>query len=198
MENDNEKRLYFSQRTGRNPDISKIDLPLLKDLFLSLYNYYFEKDYFQENIGAYSHDDFQNYYPGKLGEDYEINRMLFLKMRKNNLWPITNYILKYNENDLFDIIEFCYDNISKPTYKDEQDSFVGYNPVLDGYDQNTAKSEYKKDINKHLKDYDSGYELDSNGEIVVQSGYGLETIYEAQLPVDDKKKHFTSSRKCNS
>jgi hypothetical protein len=39
---------------------------------------------------------------------------MFRKLRKPDLWPIPEKCSGYSEDDLFDVIEFLFDYISKP------------------------------------------------------------------------------------
>lgn len=177
-------RKYYSQRSGKNPNNEKISLELLKELFSEIYYKYLNIEYFKEKIG-YIDEFHNNFYYGKLGNEDEIRRHLFLSLRKKNLWPINKYIESYKEDDLFDIIEFCYDNISQPIYEEVSDDYLGQRYEVDHYIYDEPKSEFRDAINKHLKDYGEGFELLKTGNIVILSGYGLESIYEAKIPSND-------------
>ena len=104
-----ESRQYYSIRTGKNPH-TKIDLPMLRRLFRETFLKFQREYYFQEAFGYYCVDDGD--VPGTLGTDIEAE--MFRIFRKPNLWPIDKNCLNYSEEDLFDIIEFIYDSISKP------------------------------------------------------------------------------------
>lgn len=104
------KTLYYSIRTGKNPNATNFDLTVLQRLFLDLYKSFVEKDYFQEAFGYECVDAGE--VQGTLGSD--IMSQFLLNLRKDNLWPIPEKIITYSEDDLFDVIEFLYDLISKP------------------------------------------------------------------------------------
>jgi len=116
-------RRYYSLRTGKNPKGAEIDLKTVRSLFKSLYTQWDEAGYFQEYFGYCCVD--AGDIPGKLGSDIKAE-MLF-HLRKEHLWPVYTNIENYTEDDLFDVIEFIHDHISKP---------------LDGYLHNFADCGY--------------------------------------------------------
>jgi hypothetical protein len=182
-----DRLVYFSQRTGKNKNFGKIDLETLKKLFLTIFNMFYEKDYFLGTFGSYTHNDFRDEIQGPLGDDSDISDILFLKIRKPDLWPISSHINLYKEDDLFDIIEYCYDNISHPIIEFEEDKFTGYTENITGYSSEEGQSCFRQEVNKHLKDYAEGFEIDSNGYIVRLAGFGLEPLFDAKLPTKDNR-----------
>jgi len=175
------KRRYYSIRTGKNPKGDKIDLESLKELFNSLYGQLEKEGYFQEHFGYWCVDS--GYVPGKLGPD--IPATLLFHLRKKDLWPIGECIENYSEHDLFDIIEFLYDHISKPIdgyYHSYSD--CGYH--YDTFDTNTGLEEYCQKLNEILESYQSGYEISSDGEILELAQPGTAALFEAALPTSDK------------
>ena len=161
-------RKYFSQR--KNSDASRLDLPMLVNLFKTVYLDFLKNDYFYAKYGAV---------PGKLGAD--IGAQMFLAIRKPDLYPVEEKCNNYSEDDLFDVIEFLYDCVSKhihgyDKYLDEYDDF---------YDTSAGKQEFRDRINHLLCDYREGYELSENGEILELPEQGLEDLVLANLPPHD-------------
>ena len=147
-------REYYSIRTGKNPYASKIDLSMFLRLFRDLVQTFLNREYFQEAFG-YSCVDAGDV-PGTLGSDIEAQ--MFLIFRKSNLWPIQEKCLNYNEDDLFDIIEFIYDFISKPI----DGWYHGYSSCgwhYTKFDQIEGRKEFRSQINILLRDYKDGFEL---------------------------------------
>jgi hypothetical protein len=102
------KRNYYSVRTGKIiPDMA-INLEVLKRLFLIAYNKLNKDGYFQKYWGIDCQDGFME---GELGDD--IPAMIFVNLRKDNLFPIHEKLPNYSEDDLFDMIEFLHDHSSK-------------------------------------------------------------------------------------
>jgi hypothetical protein len=141
------------------------------------------KDYFQENFGYFCVDGGD--VPGKLGSDIETQ--MFRAIRKPDLWPIQEKCKSYSEDDLFDVIEFLYDHVSKPI-----DGYLhsygncGYH--YDTFDKKIGQQEFRDGINQILCDYKEGYELSDNGEILDSPEQGLENLFAASLPTHDPDK----------
>ncbi len=175
-----ETRRYYSVRTGKNP-AAVTDLPILANLFKVLYGNLRRKDYLYQHFGYECVD--AGSVPGTLGED--IDGALFMKLRKQGLWPIETHLATYSEDDLFDIIEFIYDHISVPS-----NGFVHsfYNCGTHGYetfDRDEARREFRQEINSLLHDYAEGFELSEAGEILSSADPGLKPLTDASLPTYD-------------
>jgi len=173
-------RQYYSIRTGKNPNSSSFDLPILIRLFRDLYLDFLNKDYFQENFGFSCVDAGE--IPGKLGFDIEVQ--IFRSIRKPDLWPIQEKCENYSEDDVFDVIEFLYDHISKPI----DGYFHSWNDC--GYHYETfnikaGQQEFRDSINPFLHEYREGYELSENGQILESPEQGLENLLLAKLPTHD-------------
>lgn len=173
-------RRYYSIRTGKNPDASRYDLPILLRLFSDFYLEFLNKDYFQEDFGYYCVD--AGNVSGKLGSDIEAQ--MFRALRKPGLWPVYEKCESYSEEDLFDVIEFLYDHTSKPVdgYFHSHDA-CGYH--YDTFDKKTGQQEFRDVISQILCDYKEGYELSDNGEILESPEQGLENLFAASLPTHD-------------
>ncbi|MBD2103934.1 hypothetical protein [Leptolyngbya sp. FACHB-261] len=173
-------RRYYSIRTGKNPDASRYDLPILLRLFHDFYLEFLNKDYFQENFGYICVDAGE--VSGNLGSDIEAQ--MFRAIRRPKLWPIQIRYKSYSEDDLFDVIEFLYDHVSKPV----DGYFHGHNACgyhYDTFDKRTGQQEFRDVINQILYDYKEGYELSDEGEILESPEQGLEKLFTASLPTRD-------------
>lgn len=173
-------RRYYSIRTGKNPDASRYDLPILLRLFSDFYLEFLNKDYFQEDFGYYCVD--AGDVSGKLG--YDIEAQMFRAIRKPDLWPIQEKYKSYSEDDLFDVIEFLYDHVSKPI----DGYFHNYNACgyhYNTFDKKTGQQEFRDGVNQILCDYKEGYELSDHGEILESPEQGLENLFAASLPTHD-------------
>ncbi|GAP12178.1 hypothetical protein BECAL_03381 [Bellilinea caldifistulae] len=171
-------RPYYSIRTGKHPH-TKYNLDLLRRLFIEVYRKFEWDEYFQEAFGYRCVDAYNGWVSGNLGRDIEA--IVFLHLRKDSLWPIEENYIHYSEEDLFDVIEFLYDNVSKPVdgfYHDYNNCGWHYS----SFDQNAGKKEFREAINSILKDYKSGYELSTEGEILSLPQHGLEALFESELP----------------
>ncbi len=175
-------RRYYSIRTGKNPR-THWDLPPFREVFLSIYRYFRDKEYFQEYFGYECVD--AGDVPGKLGPDLE---GYFLRaLRKRAIWPVENKYGKYSEDDLFDVIEVLYDCVSRPVgghYHAYGDCGWHY----EEFDRQEGRDEYRSVMNEQLRDYGQGYELSDKGEIRPLPPPGMAQLFEAQVPTGDENK----------
>ena len=177
-----DEREYYSIRTGKNLTGKRLNLPFLKRLFITVYNDFEGRGYLQEAFG-YSCVDSGDV-PGKLGSDIEA--YMLRKLRKTGLWPITANCEDCKEEDLFDIIEFLFDQVSKP--KNTGGYYHSYNNCGWHYkifDKKPGQGEFRAEINQLLCDYDKGYELSADGEILELPEAGMESLLETELPECD-------------
>ncbi|WP_460007560.1 hypothetical protein [Methanogenium cariaci] len=175
-------RPYYSVRSGRNN--GKLDLTLeeLKDMFFATYQDFERKYYFQEAFGYECVD--AGFVPGIAGNN--VSAYFFRKLRKRNIWPIRDNIDNYSEEDLFDLIEILYDLISFPDpekgyYHEWNDCGWHYQTFIKEKGQN----EYKTEINSVIANYENGYELSSEGEILEIIETGFEELFETETLVFD-------------
>jgi len=174
------KREYYSVRTGRNPAGSRLDLPMLIRLFTTMYTDFGNKCYFDEAFGYDCVDAGE--VPGTVGHDVE--GYMLRKLRKFGLWPILSKCGYYGEDDLFDVIEFLYDHVSKPVTGDYH-SWADCGWHYSEFDRRSGRDEFRSEMNQLLRDYGEGYELSQNGEILSLADPGMEALLEAQLPEYD-------------
>ncbi len=177
-----EKKVYYSRRTGKLNDTAEFTLKLLKKLFLVTYNQMHNDGYFQKYFGMYCVDAGET--PGELGSD--IPSRIFIDLRKDTLWPIHNSIDNYTEDDLFDIIEYLHDYCSKPL----EGSYHSWNDCgwhYSTFDDENGQAEYRLKINGLLADYQTGFELNINGEILNLADDNLQPLFDAVIPSTDKE-----------
>jgi hypothetical protein len=91
----------------------------------------------------------------------------------------------YSEDDLFDMIDFLYEHCSKPIEKHlhhwNECGWHGDPFEEDG----SGKAEFREKVNTILPDYDKGYELSPDGQLLNRTTGGLKRLVEAQLPGAD-------------
>jgi hypothetical protein len=174
------KKPYYSLRTGKNPHAQHYDLSMLRLLFIDLFNSFDSRGYFQESFGYDCVD--AGYIPGKLGDD--IGAYVRRKLRKINLWPISSKYEQYSEDDVFDVVEFLYDHVSKPlggSYHSWNDCGWHY----DTFDSVAGRREFLPEVNELLRDYRGGYELSEEGEILELAEQGFDSLLQAKVPTHD-------------
>ena len=173
-------RDYYSSRTGKLKETPELTMKLLKKLFIVTYNKLEEDGYFQKYFGYYCVD--QGDVNGELGGD--IDAMVFLSLKKENLWPIQEKLDSYSEDDLFDMIEFLHDHCSKPLsgyYHQFND--CGYH--YDTFNDTDGQKYFREKMNHVLKDYLKGYEISNDGEILELPDKHFAPLLEADIPSSD-------------
>lgn len=166
-----ERRPYYSRRKREERGEVKLTVPELRRLFLDLYHDLQRDDYFQEAMGYKCVDTGFN--SGTMGSDIA----LFFRrhLRKEKLYPIEDNIDEYTEEDLFTVIEFLYDHVSKGkdgTFHEFADCGLHY----DTFDRETGKDHFRTQINELISDFKTGYELSRKGQILES---GIEQTSEA-------------------
>jgi hypothetical protein len=173
------KRTYYSVRTGLTPEDQKIDFEILKKMFLILYKRLVNEGYFQKHFGI---DCMDGFIEGTLGED--IDAVMFVNLRKQNLYPIFEKLPNYTEDDFFDVLEFLHDHCSKGIngfYHNWNNCGYHYQEFID----NEGQKYFRELINPLLADYKDGYEISESGEILILSDNGLSNLIKADIPTTE-------------
>ncbi|WP_298369169.1 hypothetical protein [uncultured Lutibacter sp.] len=173
-------RDYYSSRTGKLKETPELTLKLLKKLFLVTYNKLDEDGYFQKYFGYYCVD--QGDVNGELGGD--IDSMIFLSLKKENLWPIQEKLESYSEDDLFDMIEFLHDHCSKPL-SGYYHQFNNCGHHYDTFNNTDGQQYFREKMNYVIKDYLKGYEISNDGEILELPDKYIAPLLEADIPSSD-------------
>lgn len=172
-------RQYYSQRTGKkNPEM---DLIALRKIFLSIYNEFSQKAYFDEYFDDYCPDS-----GGNSGKIANVSAYILRKLRNDSLWPIHKNFENYSEEDVFDLIELLFDNVSAPIDKDANYHSFYAHYHYKYFDKEKGKEEYREVINEILNDYGPGYELGNNGEIYSLLAEEFRPLLGAPIPTEDQ------------
>ena len=177
---DNKK--YYAVRKGISKPVP-MDFQLLKKVFLWIYREFEDGLYFQEATGYHCVD--KGEVRGLWGRgDSDIEASIYLELRMRGIWPIKECIKKYDEPTLFTVIEFLYDYVSEPTDKWHHEYYdCGWHSSE--YDRENGKATYRTKVNEIIKDYESGYELSNDGEILEIAPTGLEHLFEEIVETGD-------------
>lgn len=171
---------YYSQRTGNNPNLNGLPLDDVIELFLRIYQQLEDDGYFSEAFGFWCVD--ADHVPGKI-RDIELE--ILLKIRKKHIWPISEYRMGYTEEDLFDLIEFLYQNVSKPI----DGTMHNYNECgmhWETFNKKEGQLIFVDKINSVLSHYCNPFELSLEGEVLSKPDAGFETIFEADVPTKNQ------------
>jgi len=174
------KRNYYSVRTGKISPDQQVNFEVLKKLFSVTYNKLNNDGYFQKYFGIDCQD---GYIPGELGE--EIEAMMFVNLRKDNLYPIYKNLPNYTEDDFFDVIEFLHDHCSKGLNGHYHNwNNCGYH--YEEFNDIEGQKHFRELLNPILREYKDGFEISDSGEILILSDNGLSNLFEADIPTNDK------------
>lgn len=143
---------------------------MMLSIFGQLYIELEKKGYFQE---AFGYNCVDGYVPSTVGSN--IQAYFKLKLRKTHLWPIKYLYSKYNESDLFDVIELLYDHVSEPI-SGWSHEYANCGFHYDTFTKKNGQAYYRTIINEILNDYNEGYELSRVGEIRLKAIPGTETL----------------------
>ena len=174
------KRNYYSVRTGKISPDHQVNFEVLKKLFSVTYNKLNSDGYFQKYFGINCED---GYIPGELGE--EIDAIVFVNLRKDNLYPIYQNLPNYTEDDFFDIIEFLHDHCSKGL-NGHYHSWNNCGYHYEEFNDIEGQKHFRELLNPILREYKDGFEISESGEILILSDNGLSNLFEADIPTNDK------------
>jgi hypothetical protein len=177
-------RPYYSVRTGKRNGRIELSLDQLRMLFFNIYDDLDRREFFQESFGKFCVDAGPNLIPGTLGIYVEVE--VARKLRRDDLWPVREKYQQYTEEDIFDLIEFLFDHVSKPL-----DGYIhewsGCGWHYSSFDRDAGKREFLTRMNEILRDYSSGFELSPEGYVLARADEGLEPLEAASLPVVDRE-----------
>ncbi|RYE62008.1 MAG: hypothetical protein EOO82_00595 [Oxalobacteraceae bacterium] len=142
----------------------------------------------QLNEEGFTHEDF-GYWCVDMqdvkGKVVDVEFTILMSLRKPDLWPIQEKAALYSEDDLFDVIEFLYDHVSKPI-SGHMHSFNQCGMHWETFDKEAGQKEFRKRVNELLALYQHRFELSADGLILRQAPSGFEHLLDATVPTDDK------------
>lgn len=170
---------YYSQRTGVNPNAKGLPLADVVDLFVRVFQQLRAEGYFDEAFGFTCVD------AGDIaGKVLDVELAMLLAIRKKNLWPLDSAAARYSEDDLFDVIEFLYQHVSKPidgTHHSWNDCGMHW----ETFNQAEGRREFRAKVNAVLEHYVKRFDLSSSGEVLHKPEAGFEPIFDADIPSKD-------------
>lgn len=174
-------RQPYSIRRGTNPNAEGLPLTEICDLFRRLYDQ-LEGDGFTHEAFGFACVD-ADWIEGRV-RDVELE--ILLKLRKKYLWPIATACHAYTEDDLFDMIEFLYEFVSKPL-TGTMHPYNGCGMHWETFNKKAGQAHYRQRINELLSHYVRRFELSEDGEVLERPDAGFEPIFAAELPTADEK-----------
>ncbi|WP_077530917.1 hypothetical protein [Vreelandella utahensis] len=167
---------FYSVRTGKNKNTEGFEFPEFLDLFFRSFRNFQDEGYFDEYLGWRCVD--MGEVPGKVS-DVELD--ILLKIRKQGIWPIEANLGDLEEDDVFDLIEYLYQTVSKPidgTFHD----YARCGMHWETFRKSEGEAEFAQKMNELLALYKGAFELSPQGEILHKPEKGFESIFEADIP----------------
>lgn len=166
-------RSYFSSRTNA----SKLSVEELYWKVRNLFSFFRNKDFFKEKTGVTEH---------QLPVNFRHEAAILLNFQP---FPMDRWLTATDitQDNIFDVIEFLYDRVSKPGVMVEKTndwSNVYYD--YDRYDEVTGKEEFREMVNSFLANVGDGYELTFEGTILELGTTGLRSILQAEIVAYDE------------
>jgi len=170
---------YYSQRTGMNPNSKGLPLADVVSLFVRVFSQLRLDGYFDEAFGFICVD------AGEVdGKVRDVELEMLLTIRKKNLWPVETMSPRYSEDDLFDVIEFLYQHVSKPI-DGTMHSYADCGMHWETFNQADGRVEFRSKANAVLEHYSKPFEVSTVGEVLHKPEAGFEPIFDADIPTKD-------------
>lgn len=171
--------VYFSQRNALNPHPSGLPLVDVIDLFQRVYDQMVNDGYFTQAFGYHCVD--AGFVQGSV---HDVDLAILLEVRKKNLWPIQMFSRTYSEDDFFDVIEFLFQHVSRPT-KGMPHTYGDCGMHWEVFNGYQGKEYFRSKINAVLSHYENKFELAKTGEILHKPEFGFEQLLSADVPADN-------------
>ena len=170
---------YYSVRSGLNPNAQGLPLADVVDLFVRVFKQLRQAGYFDQAFGFECVD--LGDVPGSVPD---VPLEMLLRIHKKDLWPIEETASGYYEDDLFDVIEFLYDHVSKPI-DGTLHSYAECGMHWNTFNQQEGRREFRDKMNTVLGHYQKRFELSDEGDILQKPAEGFEAIFEEDIPSAD-------------
>lgn len=172
-----EIKTYYSERKkGKSPR----DLLGIGKHFIEIFNSFERYGYFVEAFGSYCVDGDYSGYVSKSFDD----ALKFAVGKK--VWRFEDNWEKISEDNFFDIVEFLYTYVSKPT-GGVYHSFGNCGFHFQHFDKTAGRQEFRDEINALISDYKDGFFLAANGEIQQVVSKSLGRLIGKDTPTTDKE-----------
>lgn len=172
---------YYSRRKG-DVDQQQYNLDDMKNYFKLLFGELDRRHYFSQAFGFECVDE--GYIEGEHVEGLSV--LIKLALRNDKIWPFDSYMSQWSEDDIFDVIEFLHDYVSRPL---EEDGYLhswgdcGWH--YRKFDKLEGQKVFRDEFNKMLMEYSTGFKLHKNGEIQSLGHETLRSLLDTEVPTDD-------------
>lgn len=150
----------------------------LRSLVFTVFDRIVNDDYLVEAFGMECGDVDGEWVDGTEGL---IEDRLFLALRRPvKLWPYRKFDGNYDEDTLFDVIEFLHDYVSKPVEGNYHDFY--HHMHWNTFDKAAGQARFRQEINEVLQHVDDPVALGDDGHIRYVPDEGFDQMLEAKFP----------------
>lgn len=156
------RRPYWSERQGRRA-YATMNPVQARRAFSAVVTACEERNELQEAFGYECVDDGE--VPGTLGA--AVAERLFILFGREHLWPVDQYVGEWDDDTLFDMMEFLHDHVSTGVQNTGRlHSYGSCGWHFSHFEPEPARGHYRHLINEVLLRIEPGYEMTEDGEIV--------------------------------
>jgi hypothetical protein len=170
-------RESFSERQGRGPRSRPLSLDELKRLVGNVWEELSRGDYMQEAFGYDCVD--AGIVEGYLGADPGAH---FLRaLHRENVWPWQEHIGSWDEDTLLDMVEAMHDLVAQPV-DGFHHTFSNCGFHASSFNRPAGRARYRAEMNEVLGRWQTPYEVNDDGELVLAAPAEFAPLLAAQLP----------------
>jgi hypothetical protein len=140
---------------------SSLGLVELKRVFKVQFDQLESQGYFQQDLGCSGYDP--GVVPAIGGADPRAKCLRALQ--ELDLWPVRATIAAWSEEDLFAVLKFLHNHVSKPKRRPHR-WWVGGAWRYVEFDRHAGRAQFRQTVNRALGVYKCGFELLERGDIV--------------------------------
>lgn len=155
----------WSAREGRGPALHPLSTEQACALFSSLVSELFQKDHLQEAFGLDCVDEYDPT-PGTLGSDPAAR--ILLETGRDNILPVEEQCLSWDQDTLLDAVELFGAFVSSGDRDADGSRLHTWNECgwhYGAFNKEPAFSEYRSTVNNLLARYDTGFQLNVDGQV---------------------------------
>lgn len=179
-------RRYFSERHGRGRTAT-LTPAQARRLFSGMPAERLQNGELQQAVGYECVDEGEVF--GTLGS--AVGERLLLELGRDDLWPVGAHANGWDDDTLFDMMEFIYDQVSSPIEDSGRyHSFGNCGWHYAGFEREPARAEYRRQANEILHRMELAYEMTTDGEIIHRVPDGVVPLLDSaprKLPATQKQ-----------
>lgn len=169
---------YWSERRERGPLSGGVDLPTIRRLYKSNFDWLWDRGFFQEAFGKWCVDgDIEGELGAKPGE-------WFLRELGRDVWPFDSSIESWDEDTFFDIVEamhqLCSEGIAGTDHP-----YGDCGMHFDTFDRDAGRVEYRRVVNRVLLRFERPMEIDERGDVIEAGPKEMRPLLRATVPGRD-------------